>query len=57
MIKTRIFAGQERKAKVNKLGDALLVREQHSALADGVDRAARRSSREHGGRTGSGPNW
>ena len=53
MIKTGIFADQEREAKLNKLGDALRVREQHvdfAALTDEVDRAAPRPSRERGGR-------
>lgn len=53
MIKTSLFADQEREAKLNKLGDALLVLEQHvdfAALAAEVDRAAPRPSRERGGR-------
>jgi transposase, IS5 family len=53
MIKTSLFADQEREAKLNKLGDALLVMEQHVdfvALAQEVDRAAPRPSRERGGR-------
>ena len=53
MIKTSLFADQEREAKLNKLGDALRVMEQHvdfAALADEVDRAAPRPSRERGGR-------
>ena len=43
MIKTSLFADQEREAKLNKLGDALRVMEQHvdfAALAEEVDRAA-----------------
>ncbi len=53
MIKTSLFADQEREAKLNKLGDALRVMEQHvdfAALANEVDRAAPRPSRERGGR-------
>ncbi|HEU4845583.1 MAG TPA: STY0301 family protein, partial [Burkholderiaceae bacterium] len=53
MIKTSLFADQEREAKLNKLGDALRLLEQHvdfSALAAEVDRAAPRPSRERGGR-------
>ncbi|CUI08768.1 Mobile element protein [Janthinobacterium sp. CG23_2] len=53
MIKTSLFADQEREAKLNKLGDALKVMEQHVdfiALADAVDEAAPRPSRERGGR-------
>lgn len=53
MIKTSLFADQEREAKLNKLGDALQVMEQHvdfAALADEVDRCAPRPSRERGGR-------
>lgn len=53
MIKTSLFADQEREAKLNKLGDALQVMEQYvdfSALAAEVDRAAPRPSRERGGR-------
>jgi IS5 family transposase len=53
MIKTSLFADQEREAKLNKLGDALRVMEQHvdfAALAAEVDRAAPRPSRERGGR-------
>ena len=52
MIKTSLFADQEREAKLSKLGDALRVMEQHvdcAALADEVDRAALRPSRERGG--------
>ena len=43
MIKTSLFADQEREAKLNKLGDTLRVMEQHvnfAALAAEVDRAA-----------------
>ncbi len=53
MIKTSLFADQEREAKLNKLGDALRVMEQHvdfAALAEEVDRAAPRPGRERGGR-------
>lgn len=53
MIKISLFADQEREAKLNKLGDALQVLEQHvdfKALAAEVDRAAPRPSRERGGR-------
>ena len=53
MIKTSLFADQEREVKLNKLGDALRVLEQHVdfvALAAEVDRAAPRPSRERGGR-------
>ena len=53
MIKTSLFADQEREAKLNKLGDALQVMEQHvdfAALAAEVDLAAPRPSRERGGR-------
>ncbi len=43
MIKTSLFAHQEREAKLNKLGDALQVMEQHvdfAALAAKIDVAA-----------------
>lgn len=53
MIKTSIFANQDRESKPNKLGNALRVLEQHvdfAALAVGVDCAAPRPSRERGGR-------
>src|SRR5512133_3785264 len=53
MIKTSLFADQEREAKLNQLGDALRVMEQHvdfAALAAEVDLAAPRPSRERGGR-------
>ena len=53
MIKTSPFAAEEREAKLNKLGDALQVMEQHvdfAALADEIDRAAPRPNRERGGR-------
>lgn len=53
MIKTSLFADQEREAKLNKLGDALRVMEQHVdfvALANEIDEAAPRPSRERGGR-------
>ena len=53
MIKTSLFADQEREAKLNKLGDALKVMERHVdfvAFADAVDEAAPRPGRERGGR-------
>ncbi|MBK4739280.1 hypothetical protein JJB74_32220 [Noviherbaspirillum sp. DKR-6] len=53
MIKTSLFADQEREAKLNQLGDALQVMEQHidfAALAAEIDLAAPRPSRERGGR-------
>ena len=53
MIMTSLFADQEREAKLNKLGDALQVMEQHvdfAALAAEVDLAAPRPTRERGGR-------
>lgn len=53
MIKHKLFADQEREAKLNELGDTLRVLEQHvnfAALATSVDHAAPRPSREHGGR-------
>jgi IS5 family transposase len=53
MIKSSLFADQEREAKLNKLGDALRVMEQHvdfAALAEEVDRATPRPGRERGGR-------
>lgn len=45
MIKTSLFADQEREAKLNQLGDALQVLEQHvdfAAIAAEVDLAALR---------------
>lgn len=53
MIKTSLFADQEREAKLNKLGDALVMTERHvdfAALAAEVDLAAPRPSRGRGGR-------
>lgn len=53
MTKTSLFADQEREAKLNELGDALRVLEQHvqfKALSAEVDDAAPRPSRERGGR-------
>ena len=53
MIKTSLFTDQEREAKLNKLGDALRVLEQHvdfAALAAEVDCAAPRPNHERGGR-------
>jgi hypothetical protein len=52
MIKTSLFADQEREAKLNKLGDALRLLAQDvdfAALASEVDHAAPRPSRERGG--------
>nr|WP_267876923.1 transposase [Massilia atriviolacea] len=49
MIKTSLFADQEREAKLIKLGDVLRVMEQHvdfAALADEVERAVPRPSRD-----------
>jgi hypothetical protein len=53
MIKHKLFADQEREAKLNELGDTLRVLEQHvnfAALAASVDHAAPRHSRARGGR-------
>jgi IS5 family transposase len=53
MIKTSLFADQEREAKLNKLGDALRALEDHvdfAALAAAIDHAAPRPGRERGGR-------
>jgi len=53
MIKNSLFADQEREAKLNKLGDALRVLEEHvdfAELAAAVDHAAPRPGRERGGR-------
>lgn len=53
MMKPNLFAAQEREAKLSKLGDSLEVLERHvdfAALADEVDQAAPRPSRERGGR-------
>lgn len=53
MIKSSLFAEQEREAKLNKLGDALRVMEQHvdfAALAEEIEREAPRPSCEWGGR-------
>ena len=36
MIKTSLFADQEREAKLNKLGDALQLMEQHVDFAGSV---------------------
>ena len=58
MIKTSLFAEQEREAKLNKLNDALQVMEQHvdfAASVAEVDLSAPRSSRERGGRPRSPP--
>lgn len=52
MIKTSLFANQEREAKLNELGDALQELVQYvdfAALAAEVDEAAPRPSRERGG--------
>jgi IS5 family transposase len=59
MIKTNLFADQEREARLNKLVDALHLMEQHvdfAALAAEVDLAAPRPSRERGGRPPFPPN-
>src|SRR5438045_5558757 len=53
MIKNSLFADQEREAKLNKLGDALRVLEEHvdfAALAAAGEHAAPRPGRERGGR-------
>ncbi len=53
MIKSSLFAAEEREEKLNKLGDALRVMERHvdfAALAAEIDRVAPRPSRERGGR-------
>lgn len=53
MIKPSLFAEQEREAKLDKLGDALRVLAEHvdfAALAEQIDRAVPRPSRERGGR-------
>jgi len=53
MIKNSLFAGQEREAKLDKLGDALRTLQEHvdfAALAAEIDRAAPRPNRERGGR-------
>jgi IS5 family transposase len=53
MIKNSLFAGQEREAKLDKLGDTLSALRQHvdfTALAAEIDRAAQRPARERGGR-------
>ena len=53
MIKNSLFADQEREAKLNKLGDALRVLEEHvdfAELAAAVEHAAPRPGRERGGR-------
>jgi transposase, IS5 family len=53
MIKNSLFAGQEREAKLDKLGDTLSTLQEHvdfGALAAEIDRAAPRPARERGGR-------
>jgi transposase, IS5 family len=53
MIKESLFAGEEREAKLDKLGDILQVLEKHvdfAGLAVSIDKAAPRPSREKGGR-------
>ena len=53
MIKTNLFADQEREAELNQLGDALQIMEQYvdfAALAAEVDLAAPLPSRERSGR-------
>ncbi len=53
MIKESLFAGEEREAKLDKLGDILQVLEKHidfKALSQAIDQAAPRPSQEKGGR-------
>jgi IS5 family transposase len=52
MIKTSLFADQEREAKLNKLGDTLQVVQhvEFAALAAEADIAAPRPNRQRGGR-------
>jgi len=53
MIKTSLFAAEERETKLDKLGDILQELEKHvnfQALADKIDLAAPRPSRASGGR-------
>ncbi|PHV11468.1 transposase, partial [Chitinimonas sp. BJB300] len=53
MIKSSLFASEEREAKLDQLGDALKVLGTHvdfAALAADIDRAAPRPSRARGGR-------
>lgn len=53
MIKHSLFADQEREAKLNELGDTLRVLDQRvnfTALAESIDHAAPRPSRQRGGR-------
>jgi len=53
MIKSSLFAAEEREAKLNKLGDVFLDLEEHidfKALACAVDKAAPRPCRARGGR-------
>ena len=53
MIKHSLFADQKREAKLNELGDTLRVLDQHvnfTALAESIDHAAPRPSRQRGGR-------
>ncbi|MCW3479404.1 transposase [Neisseriaceae bacterium JH1-16] len=53
MVKNSLFAGQEREAKLDKLGDALRTLQEHvdfAALAAEIDHVAPRPSHERGGR-------
>lgn len=53
MIKSSLFASQEREMKLNKLGDVLQELDEHidfTALASAVDKAAPRPSHAKGGR-------
>jgi len=53
MIKTSLFAPEEREARLDKLGDILQELEKHvnfAELAGAIDQAAPRPSRERGGR-------
>ena len=53
MIKNSLFSGQEREAKLDKLGDSLSALQEHvdfAALAAEIDRAAPRPNRKSGGR-------
>lgn len=53
MIKTSLFAAQERESKLNKLGDALCLMDKHidfAALSGEIDRIAPRPGKLKGGR-------
>lgn len=53
MIKESLFAAEQRETKLNKLGDILQILEKHvdfAALAEAIDAAAPRPTRESGGR-------